>query len=151
VWRANRIAAKVIGCETRPDAPHEAPQPSGALCFNAKNFWRRGRESNPRMMVLQTIPLGHLGTAPHDANSMPTFYTHFYAQRTLLSPIYTVECLSKPLKPCNPDSKQGFADLSLGPLGYRAKLLSIAKVVALAFRLRRPSRGGERFSPAFGK
>ena len=26
--------------------------------------WRRGRDSNPRMMVLQTIPLGHLGTAP---------------------------------------------------------------------------------------
>src|SRR2546426_11153546 len=30
----------------------------------AAGFWRRGRDSNPRMMVLQTIPLGHLGTAP---------------------------------------------------------------------------------------
>jgi hypothetical protein len=27
-------------------------------------IWRRGWDSNPRMMVLQTIPLGHLGTAP---------------------------------------------------------------------------------------
>src|ERR1700679_1806292 len=26
--------------------------------------WRRGWESNPRMEVLQTSPLGHLGTAP---------------------------------------------------------------------------------------
>ena len=27
-------------------------------------IWRRGWESNPRMEVLQTSPLGHLGTAP---------------------------------------------------------------------------------------
>jgi hypothetical protein len=26
--------------------------------------WRRGWDSNPRMEVLQTSPLGHLGTAP---------------------------------------------------------------------------------------
>ena len=36
----------------------------------------------------------------------------------------------------------GFADLSLGPLGYRAKLPSIAKVAATARRLRRPYRAG---------
>jgi hypothetical protein len=29
-----------------------------------KAFWRRGWELNPRMEVLQTSPLGHLGTAP---------------------------------------------------------------------------------------
>ena len=34
------------------------------LSCAAQEFWRRGRDSNPRMMVLQTIPLGHLGTAP---------------------------------------------------------------------------------------
>src|ERR1700756_2240225 len=27
-------------------------------------IWRRGWDSNPRMEVLQTSPLGHLGTAP---------------------------------------------------------------------------------------
>jgi hypothetical protein len=27
--------------------------------------WRRGWDSNPRMEVLQTSPLGHLGTAPN--------------------------------------------------------------------------------------
>ena len=30
-----------------------------------QNFWRRGPDLNRRMMVLQTIPLDHLGTAPH--------------------------------------------------------------------------------------
>ena len=29
-----------------------------------KKCWRRGWESNPRMEVLQTSPLGLLGTAP---------------------------------------------------------------------------------------
>ena len=28
-------------------------------------FWRRGWDSNPRMEVLQTSPLGLLGTAPN--------------------------------------------------------------------------------------
>ena len=27
--------------------------------------WRRGWDLNPRMEVLQTSPLGHLGTAPN--------------------------------------------------------------------------------------
>jgi hypothetical protein len=43
---------------------HENPhyhQPGGREC---RKSWRRGSESNRRMMVLQTIPLGHLGTAP---------------------------------------------------------------------------------------
>jgi hypothetical protein len=35
--------------------------------------WRRGSDSNRRVMVLQTIPLGHLGTAPYSLcpKSMP--------------------------------------------------------------------------------
>src|SRR6185437_6294789 len=32
--------------------------------------WRRGWDSNPRMEVLQTSPLGHLGTAPEPAVSI---------------------------------------------------------------------------------
>jgi hypothetical protein len=32
----------------------------------AKRVWRRGWDSNPRMEVLQTSPLGHLGTAPNE-------------------------------------------------------------------------------------
>ena len=38
-------------------------------------------------MVLQTIALGHLATAPLFV--MPKFYAQSYAQRALLSPIYT--------------------------------------------------------------
>ena len=30
-----------------------------------QEVWRRGWDSNPRMEVLQTSPLGHLGTAPN--------------------------------------------------------------------------------------
>jgi hypothetical protein len=33
--------------------------------MNVEIVWRRGSDSNRRVMVLQTIPLGHLGTAPH--------------------------------------------------------------------------------------
>src|SRR5271168_881183 len=33
--------------------------------FPGRKGWRRGWESNPRMEVLQTSPLNHLGTAPH--------------------------------------------------------------------------------------
>ena len=32
---------------------------------SAERSWRRGWDSNPRMEVLQTSPLGHLGTAPN--------------------------------------------------------------------------------------
>ena len=38
------------------------------------------------MMVLQTIPLDRLGTAPRFV--IPKFYAHFYAHRALLAPIY---------------------------------------------------------------
>ena len=47
------------------------------------------------MMVLQTIPLGHLGTAPHGKlykKVKPTSaqnYAQIYAQRAPFSPIYT--------------------------------------------------------------
>ena len=34
--------------------------------------WRRGWESNPRMEVLQTSPLGHLGTAPRSISITKT-------------------------------------------------------------------------------
>jgi len=39
-------------------------RPSNSLIPKPK-IWRRGWESNPRMEVLQTSPLGHLGTAPN--------------------------------------------------------------------------------------
>src|SRR6267378_4117465 len=56
--------------------------------FTPEN-WRRGWDLNPRVMVLQTIPLDHLGTAPLSLlcpNSMPKIMPnapYFY----LLSPI----------------------------------------------------------------
>ena len=53
----------------------------------ATEIWRRGSESNRRMMVLQTIPLGHLGTAPLFA--MSKIYAQNCAQRAQFSPIYT--------------------------------------------------------------
>ena len=34
------------------------------LATSPRKIWRRGSDSNRRVMVLQTIPLGHLGTAP---------------------------------------------------------------------------------------
>ena len=55
-------------------------------------------------MVLQTIPLGHLGTAPL---FMPKIYAQSYAQRTLFLPIYAVERLANPLIPHDAVSKQG--------------------------------------------
>src|SRR2546421_8978064 len=36
----------------------------GAFRVVIRKAWRRGWDSNPRMEVLQTSPLGHLGTAP---------------------------------------------------------------------------------------
>ena len=42
----------------------------------------------------------------------------------------------------------GFADLSLGPLGYRAKLMSIAKVFADADAYTQSQRGGVYFFSA---
>ena len=38
--------------------------PTPYLAFAGKE-WRRGWDSNPRMEVLQTSPLGLLGTAPN--------------------------------------------------------------------------------------
>jgi hypothetical protein len=35
------------------------------LATSPRKIWRRGSDSNRRVMVLQTIPLGHLGTAPY--------------------------------------------------------------------------------------
>jgi integrase/recombinase XerD len=43
---------------------HEKKQRSNSHILKRKN-WRRGWDSNPRMEVLQTSPLGHLGTAPN--------------------------------------------------------------------------------------
>jgi hypothetical protein len=42
---------------------HEKKQRSNSHILKREN-WRRGWDSNPRMEVLQTSPLGHLGTAP---------------------------------------------------------------------------------------
>jgi hypothetical protein len=61
------------------------------------NYWRRGWESNPRIVVLQTTALGHLATAPLFV--MPKFYAQFYAQRAFLTPIYPYFCVRKLLKP----------------------------------------------------
>ena len=61
------------------------------------------------MMVLQTIPLGHLGTAPLLlCKSVPAFYAQNYAQRARLLPIYPESRRSNPLIPRNTDSKEGF-------------------------------------------
>jgi hypothetical protein len=47
--------------EAYPSAAMEiAPQ----LTLSEVDCWRRGWDSNPRMEVLQTSPLGLLGTAP---------------------------------------------------------------------------------------
>jgi hypothetical protein len=71
--------------------------------------WRRGSDSNRRVMVLQTIPLGHLGTAPlFVAKSMPKIYARFYAQCALLLPFYPESRRSNPLIPRNAESKEGF-------------------------------------------
>jgi integrase/recombinase XerD len=43
---------------------HEKNRRSNRLIPKSKT-WRRGWDSNPRMEVLQTSPLGHLGTAPN--------------------------------------------------------------------------------------
>src|SRR6266481_805730 len=51
------------------------------LC--AKDDWRRGWDSNPRMMVLQTIPLGHLGTAPLPEGVKNPRKTSIYYARNL--------------------------------------------------------------------
>ncbi len=43
---------------------HEKKQRSNSHILKREN-WRRGWDSNPRIKVLQTFPLGHLGTAPN--------------------------------------------------------------------------------------
>ena len=43
---------------------HEKKHSSNSQILKREN-WRRGWDSNPRMEVLQTSPLGHLGTAPN--------------------------------------------------------------------------------------
>ena len=45
--------------------PREAPLLSEKENDGTSKTWRRGWDSNPRMEVLQTSPLGHLGTAPN--------------------------------------------------------------------------------------
>src|SRR3981081_2909326 len=42
---------------------HEKKRRSNSQILK-REAWRRGWDSNPRMEVLQTSPLGHLGTAP---------------------------------------------------------------------------------------
>ena len=44
---------------------HEKKHRSKSQILKREN-WRRGWDSNPRMEVLQTSPLGHLGTAPNN-------------------------------------------------------------------------------------
>jgi hypothetical protein len=51
-------------------------------------------------------PLGY--RAPFVAKSMPKIYARFYAQRTLLLPIYPESRRSNLLIPGNTDSKEGF-------------------------------------------
>jgi hypothetical protein len=43
---------------------HGIPLRASQLALSDMECWRRGWDSNPRMEVLQTSPLGHLGTAP---------------------------------------------------------------------------------------
>jgi integrase/recombinase XerD len=43
---------------------HEKKRSSNSQILK-REIWRRGWDSNPRMEVLQTSPLGHLGTAPN--------------------------------------------------------------------------------------
>jgi hypothetical protein len=52
-----------------------------------ERIWRRGWESNPRIVVLQTTALGHLATAPLFV--MPKIYAQRYAQRALFTPLST--------------------------------------------------------------
>src|ERR1700732_1534207 len=54
----------------QPFWPESVNYVSGTFCKGSlrtvqKLTWRRGWDSNPRMEVLQTSPLGHLGTAPN--------------------------------------------------------------------------------------
>src|SRR5712692_969709 len=69
------VRLKIFGSVERPDI-RDGTKPK--KWFNLKltaespdlreenqEAWRRGWDSNPRMEVLQTSPLGHLGTAPN--------------------------------------------------------------------------------------
>ena len=47
-----------------PLQSHTLAKANSTLTF--LESWRRGWDSNPRMEVLQTSPLGHLGTAPNE-------------------------------------------------------------------------------------
>jgi hypothetical protein len=50
----------------RKATPELHGQTVAVNCLKIKGtFWRRGWDSNPRMEVLQTSPLGLLGTAPN--------------------------------------------------------------------------------------
>src|SRR6266478_9854863 len=78
-------------------------------------IWRRGRESNPRMMVLQTIPLDHLGTAPLSLH---------YAQNLCpklcpMHPIFAYCPLIQSLQPIDTSwHRVKREDLQTSPLGH---------------------------------
>ena len=55
----------VLEFETRERVGYTESRIALTDSFHCRKLWRRGWESNPRMEVLQTSPLGHLGTAPN--------------------------------------------------------------------------------------
>src|SRR5579862_230717 len=61
ISRANQIAR---ASEWPAHPVTRLTTPNSKLEISSRNVWRRGWDSNPRMEVLQTSPLGHLGTAP---------------------------------------------------------------------------------------
>src|ERR1700722_366132 len=68
---------------------------------------------------------------------MPRIYAH----RTLFLPIIPHLRLCKLLTLHDARRRRGFADLSLGPLGHRAKPLSIAKILPRPGNWRHATRG----------
>src|SRR5713226_1250459 len=77
--------------------------------------WRRGRESNPRMMVLQTIPLGHLGTAPLFYNYARTLCPKLCPTHPIFAYCPLIQSL-QPIDTSRHRTKRG--DLQTSPLGH---------------------------------
>ena len=63
-WGLDPVIAAQISQTRGTRRVHEKKQRSNSHILKREN-WRRGWDSNPRMEVLQTSPLGHLGTAPN--------------------------------------------------------------------------------------
>ncbi len=63
-WRLDPVIAAQTSQARGTRQVHEKKRTSNSQILKREK-WRRGWDSNPRIKVLQTFPLGHLGTAPN--------------------------------------------------------------------------------------